>query len=74
MFLNLGNQIFSQDEDGSIAITNAVGTITISKDNLYIIDIYGNTFTMDDMCASYQQNSPTYEELYEHWLKTKQND
>lgn len=74
MFLNPGNQIFSQDEDGSITITNAVGTITISKDNLSLIDIYGNTFTMTDMCASYQQNSPTYEELYEHWLKTKQND
>ena len=48
--------------------------INWDENGLLMIDKYGNTLTIDDVKAVYQQNSPTYDELYEHWLKTKQND
>ena len=48
--------------------------IRIYNEGLFFIDKYGNTTTIDDAMLQYKQNSPTYDELYEHWLKTKQND
>jgi hypothetical protein len=48
--------------------------IKIYNEGLFFIDKYGNTTTIDDVMLQYKQNSPTYDELYEHWLKTKQND
>lgn len=68
------NQTLGWDEDGNIIITKTDGTIKITPDNVYMIDKYGNTLVIDDIRVTHQQNSPTYDELYEHWLKTKQND
>jgi hypothetical protein len=45
--------------------------IRIYNEGLFFIDKYGNTTTIDDAMLQYKQNSPTYDELYEHWLKTK---
>lgn len=66
--------IFGYDEDGALTVITPHGSMKITNDNLYLTDKYGNTITIDDMKAVYQQNSPTYDELYEHWLKTNQND
>ena len=68
------DETFGWDENGNIIITKPDGTIKITPDSLYMIDKYGNVLTMDDVKAIFQQNSSTYDELYEHWLKTKQND
>lgn len=67
-------QYVTWDENGRLNLISENGKIVFYNKNTYIIDKYGNTLTIDDIKAVYQQNSPTYEELYEHWLKTKQND
>ena len=38
------------------------------------VDKYGNETSMVDMFLKFDKNAPSYEELYDHWLKTKQND
>ena len=42
------------------------------ENKMVFMDIYGNTVEYDcDGNLRYKQVSPTYEELYEYWLKTK---
>jgi len=43
----------------------------ISEDKIFAIDKYGNVMKYSDGFIHYKQNAPTYDELYEHWLKTK---
>ena len=64
-------QIIGWDRDGFLTLTSDCGAIKFTNNDIYMIDKYGNTLSMDAMKAVYHQNSPTYEELYEHWLKTK---
>ena len=72
--MQLKNQKISWDKDGVLTITNAIGTIKITNENFYMINKYGDTLTVDDMGYLCKINSPTYDELYEYWIKTKQND
>ena len=67
-------QYINWDENGTLTSVDENGKIIFTQENVYMIDKYGNTLTINDVIAVYQQNFPTYEELYEHWLKTKQND
>ena len=67
-------QYFSWNADGRLEVVNENGTIIFTNEDTYMVDRHGNTFTINDLQATFQQNSHTYEELYEHWLKTKQND
>ena len=50
---------------GGVDSTTAVGLA---------VDKYGNETSMVDMFLKFDKNAPSYEELYDHWLKTKQND
>ena len=43
----------------------------ITPEEIYIIDKYGNDMSLTDIQICFTQHSPTYDELYEHWLKTK---
>ena len=43
----------------------------ITPEETYITDQYGNEMSLTEIRACFTQNSPTYDELYEHWLKTK---
>lgn len=43
----------------------------ITPNEMYITDKYSNEMSMTEICACFKQQSPTYDELYEHWLKTK---
>ena len=45
----------------------------MTKTDLYFVDRYGNEECLSDFEVTYKQNSPTYDELYNHWLKTKDN-
>lgn len=72
--MKLEKQNIGWDKDGILTVTNALGTIKITNEGLHMINKYGDTLIADDKGYSCQFNSPTYEELYEHWLKTKQND
>ena len=67
-------QYFSWNADGRLEVVNENGTIIFTNEDTYMVDRYGNTFTINDLQAVFKHNSPTYDELYEHWLKTKQND
>ena len=64
-----------QDDDGNFLLWGVDGRwMRITKDGLFFRDRYGNTTTIDGAYIRSSINSPTYAELYEHWLKTKQND
>lgn len=67
-------QYINWDENGLLTAVGENGKIMFANENTYMVDKYGNTLTIDDIKAVYQHNSPTYDELYEHWLKTKQSD
>ena len=67
-------QYINWDKNGTLTAVNENGKIIFTQENTYMIYKYGNTLTIDDVQAVYHQHSPTYDELYEHWLKTKQND
>ena len=63
-------------DNNDFAIHYANGSVlTVNKEYTHFSDKYGNE-CMYNVQGNilYQQNSPTYDELYEHWLKTKQND
>ena len=64
-------QFIYWDRDGLLTLVSDHGAIKFANDDIYMIDKYGNTLTMDSIKAMFQLNSPTYDELYEHWLKTK---
>ena len=66
-------QYINWDENGLLTVVNENGKIIFTNKDTYMVDKYGNTFTTDSLKAIYQQHSPTYDELYEHWLKTKDN-
>ena len=59
------------DEDGILTISNGNKTIKIKNDGFHIIDQYGNETVFVDGKITFKNNSHTYEELYNHWLKTK---
>ena len=67
-------QYISWNADGRLEVVSENGTIIFTNEDTYMVDKYGNTFTINDLVATFIQNSPTYDELYEHWLRTKQND
>ena len=61
------------DEDGAIVFKSTDGTvIRITNKDLYFIDKYGNETSMVDMFLKFDKNAPSYEELYNYWLETKQ--
>ena len=63
------------DEDGALVFKSTDGTaIRITNEDLYFIDKHGNEMSIGDFKISLKSNMPSYEELYDHWLKTKQND
>ena len=63
------------DEDGAIVFKSTDGTvIRITNKDLYFIDKHGNEMSIGDFKISLKSNMPSYEELYDHWLKTKQNN
>ena len=63
------------DEDGTIWFKTIDGiSIRITNEDLYFIDKYGNETHIKGNNISFKRNTPSYEELYDHWLKTKQND
>ena len=66
-------QHFSWNADGRLEVVSENGTIIFTNEDIYMVDKCGNTFTIDNLKAVFQRNSPTYDELYEHWLKTKDN-
>ena len=71
---HLCNNIW-QDDDGGFVFVGVDGfEIKITSKTIFFKDKYGNTTTVGDAMLQHKQNSPTYDELYEHWLKTKQND
>ena len=55
--------IINMDQDGSY--------IKITNTNLYFVDKYGNEWCISNYGIAYKQNSPSYDELYGHWIKTK---
>jgi hypothetical protein len=67
-------QYINWDENGLLNVVSENGKIIFTNEDTHMVDKYGNTFTINDLQAVYQRHSPTYDELYEHWLKTKQND
>ena len=49
--------------------------LTVNQNYTCLVDRYGNECGHNTQGnIFYEHNSPTYDELYEHWLKTKQND
>ena len=67
-------QYINWDENGRLTAVSENGTIIFTNEDTHMVDKYGNTFTINNLKAMFQRNSPTYDELYEHWLRTKQND
>lgn len=63
--------IKSKEDKGIILKSDDGRVIFISEDKIFAIDKYGNVMKYSDGFIHYKQNSPTYDELYEHWLKTK---
>ena len=60
--------------DGLIIATGADGScIKMTNVDLYFVDCYGNESNLNDTKFTYKPNSPSYDELYNHWLKTKHN-
>ena len=68
-----GTILYANLVDGSYIIQSIDGNmIKIMSDGLYMVDKYGNTTFLTDINFAYKQNSPSYDELYEYWLKTKE--
>ena len=63
------------DDDGAILIKAVDGTIIkMTNKDLYFIDKYGNEMSINELNSHFKSNSPSYEELYNYWMNTKQND
>ena len=63
------------DDDGGTVFKHVDGTsIKITNEDLYVIDKYGNELSMNEIGTNFKSNAPSYEELYNYWLDTKQND
>ena len=67
-------QHISWDENGLLTVVSKNGKIIFTNEDTCMVDKYGNTFTIDALKATFQQHSPTYEELYEYWTKTKDKE
>ena len=63
-----------QNDDGCIVVVSEKTgmRIKITNDNFYFIDKYGNEMSLDDLKLVVHQNAPTYDELYQHWIKTRE--
>lgn len=61
-------------ENGFLTIITGKGTLKINRDNFYLTDKYGNIISLKNTEFIFTQNSPTYDELYEHWIKIKENN
>lgn len=61
------------EENEYITLKGANGKeYIVSKEKIMVTDPYDNIMiTYSDGAVCYRQNAPTYDELYEHWLKTK---
>lgn len=58
--------------DGLIILRGEDGSyIRYTNEGVYYVDPYENETCITDVAATYKQNAPTYDELYQHWLKTK---
>lgn len=64
-------QYITYDKDGRLTAVNEHGQIVFTSDDTWMVNRYGNVVTINDINTMFQRNSPTYEKLYEHWLKTK---
>lgn len=64
-------QYFSWNQDGSLTLVSDNGSIIYTNSDTYMVDKYGNTLSINDIQCLFKLNSPTYEALHEHWLKTK---
>lgn len=73
MICNNNNTILYIDPtNGSYIFQNADGRmIQIAPDDLYMTDKYGNTTSLTNLGLTYKQQYPSYDELYEYWIKTK---
>lgn len=65
---------FYINDDGYFVWENHGIKQVLTNDDFYLIDRDGNVMSMLDLNSWLKPNIPTYDELYEHWLKTKQND
>lgn len=73
----MNSKIKHMTYDGySFTINYVNGSILmVNQDFTRFVDRYGNECGYNAQGnIFYEDNSPTYDELYEHWLKTKQND
>ena len=70
---NDGTDIYIND-DGHLVWDNNGMKQVLTNDDFYLIDRDGNVTSLLDLNKRLKPNVPTYEELYEHWIKTKQND
>ena len=59
------------DDEGSIIWDGLGITVKLTNERCYITSAYGDEICITNTHITHTQNSPTYEELYEHWLKTK---
>jgi hypothetical protein len=67
-------QYINWDENGLLTLVSDQGKIIFTNEDTCMVNKYGDTFTINSLKATFKQNAPTYDELYEYWLKTKQND
>ena len=70
---NDGTDIYINDDGYFVWENNGMKQV-LTNDDFYLIDRDGNIMSMLDLNNWLKPNIPTYDELYEHWLKTKQND
>ena len=59
------------DKDGVWTFSDGHKTIKIKNDGFHFIDQYGNETLFEGSKLTFKNNSHTYEQLYNHWLKTK---
>lgn len=59
------------DKDGVLALSDGHKAIKIKNDGFHFIDQYGNETLFEYAKLTFKNDYPTYEELYNHWLKTK---
>lgn len=64
-------QYINWDENGLLTAVGENGKIIFTNEDVHMVDQYGNTLTIDNIKAVCKRHSPTYAELYKHWLKTK---
>ena len=65
-----GTEVYMGDDIIVLKAKNGIMQ-RITSNEMYIIDQYGNEMSMTEIQACFKPHTPTYAELYEHWLKTK---